>query len=97
MGSSLLDEPSGDELLGNLDGVEGGAFADLVADHPDVESGGHGAVLADAADEDFVAAGGEGWHGVDLAVGLVEDDDAGGFGQDAPRFVDPTLRGFRGL
>ena len=62
---SALASAALEELLGDLDGVEGGALAQVVADDEEVEALALGGCLvgAHAPDEDLVAAGGHaaGW------------------------------------
>ena len=45
-----------DQLLGDLDRVEGGAIAQVVVDHPHLEAVEHRRVLAQARDEDRIFA-----------------------------------------
>src|SRR6476661_687970 len=73
----------GEELLGDLDGVEGRALAQVVADDEEHEALAlrGGLVGADPADEDLVAAGGL------ERVGHVGDDDAGGVLEQVERLV----------
>ena len=65
-----------DEVLGNLNGVEGGALLDLVAYNPEGESVVVAQVLADAAYIDGVLAGQEERHGVLLFGGVVHQHQA---------------------
>jgi len=60
------------ELFGDLDGVEGGAFAEVVPGHEEGQAVGHGAVDADAPHQCGVdASRGQG-------SGHIVDHDAGG-------------------
>ena len=68
----------GEEVLGDLDGVEGGAFFDLVADDPECESVVAAEVLADSSDVDGVFAGAVDGHGIDVVAGLIEYNHTGG-------------------
>ena len=63
-----------DHVLGNLQGVESSAFANLVAADPEVQAVLDGLVLADAADFDIVLAGREERHRVDLLGRVVAND-----------------------
>ena len=74
---------TGEQLLGDLDGVEGRALAQVVADDEEHEALALGGRLvgADAADEDLVAAGGL------ERVGHVGDDDAGRVLEQVERLV----------
>ena len=47
----------GDDVLGNLDGVEGGALADLVADGPERDAAGIGEVVAQTSYVNGILAG----------------------------------------
>src|SRR5207244_1858203 len=71
---------------GDLGGVEGGAFAQVVGDDPHGEAVGVGKVVADAANEDVVFAGGEEGHRVLGLGGLIDHGDTGRAGQDAAGF-----------
>ncbi len=80
------EEGPGIELLGqqfgDLDGVEGGALAEVVAGDEEVEGAWvvHGA--ADAADPGGVGADGVDGHGELAGGGVVDEDDAGGVAED---------------
>jgi hypothetical protein len=65
------------EEFGDLNGIESGAFADLVADDPEVECVFEDEVFADAADEAFVLAGGVEGDGEDFVRWVIDDMDAG--------------------
>ena len=70
---------------GAMDGVGGGALAQIVGDDPHHQAVDVGRVLADAANKGFVAAGGVDGHGV-LGIGrIVGDDHAGERGEELPR------------
>ena len=73
---ALFDVADLDEVFGDLHGIEGGTFLDLVAAEPEGETVGVGQVLADAPDEDVVLTGGEQGHGIALVGGVVDDGDA---------------------
>ena len=64
--------------LGELDGVEGGALAEVVADDPEVQRPRVRRIPADPADEDVVAAGGGRCQGIDGVGRVVEHPDARG-------------------
>ena len=55
-----------EQLLGDLHGVGGRSLAEVVADAPEEQRVGPAEVLADAADEDVVLAGGGGGQGIAL-------------------------------
>jgi hypothetical protein len=78
-----------EKQLRDLDGVEGGAFEELVAgdEHAEGFSGGVGDVGADAAAEDVALAGGVFGHGHVVVGDVVDDFDAGGGGEDGADFV----------
>src|ERR1700710_1306949 len=82
-GSALIQEPAAvDQELGNLDGIGGGALAQVVARDPDVEGAFVARVAANSPDEDIVLAGGVDRQRV-LGVGRVVDDlDADRFGKE---------------
>lgn len=65
-------------LLGDLDGVESGAFAELVADGPEFDGVGLGGVEAEAAAEDGVFAGGVGGGGEAVGGTVFEELEARG-------------------
>ena len=67
-----------------MDGVGGGAFADLVAAAPQAQAVGVGEVGADAADEDDVLVAGVQGHGVALIGQVVHQAAAGGVGDGFP-------------
>src|SRR3970040_2172075 len=80
--SRALDEVAGDQFFGDLEGVERGPLAQVVADHPEGEPPWMGAVLPDAADEHLVLAGRGPGLRVEADRRVVADDDAGGVAQD---------------
>src|SRR3981081_1059071 len=53
----LADEPPGQEFLGNLDGVEGGALAQVVPRHEEGQAVLHGRITPEPADDGDVRAG----------------------------------------
>src|SRR5438034_843294 len=53
---ALREQSAAEELFGDLDGVEGGALAQVVRDAPEAQSVRDERVLADAADQGEVAA-----------------------------------------
>src|SRR4029078_9516131 len=65
-----------DQELSELDGVGGGALAEVVGDDPEVEGALVAGVAADAADVDAVLCGGGGRHQVAAGGGVVDDGDA---------------------
>ncbi len=70
-----------EEFLGDLDGVEGGAFEELVAADPEAEAVVEGAVEAEAADGAVVVFGEVEGKGV-LGLGrFVDDIEAGGLAE----------------
>ena len=69
-----------DEVFGNLNGVEGCALANLVADEPERQAVGVGEVFADATHIDGVFAGEEEGHAIFLLLGVVHQDEAFAFG-----------------
>ena len=78
MGGRFLSAVASQEF-GDLDGVEGGAFAELVAGYEQLEASavGLGDVLTDAAYQNFVDAAGFDGHGEMLRVALVDHANAG--------------------
>jgi len=75
------EEGDGLEEFGDLDGVEGGAFEELIACDPEGEAVIEGAIEAEAADLAEVFFGGVDGEGVDGAGGVVEELEAGGAGE----------------
>ena len=65
--------PSRDQQFRDLDAVERGALAQLIADHPEVDAVGGAEVLADSADEAVVLALDEDRHRVAVLRGIVVD------------------------
>ena len=82
-----------DEHFCDLDGVQGGTLQELVAANEDVETAlvVSGDVLADAADEHVVHAGGFHGHRIDLVLGIVAELDAGRGGEDGARLLGRDL------
>src|ERR687891_2603771 len=74
-------QASNAQQLGDLDGVGGGALAEVVANDPEVQAAVVRGVTADAADEHVVAAGGVDGGGVDRVGGVVHDHHAGRLGE----------------
>ena len=76
-GSPILEFPNPSfffsEKLGDLNRVEGGAFEELVADDPEVESVGAGEILADAPAEDLILTCCIGGHRKAIARSILED------------------------
>lgn len=72
-------------VLGDLDGVEGGAFAELVADGPEFDGVGLGGVEAETAAEDGVLTGGVGGGGEAVGGSVFEELEARGL---APEVED---------
>ena len=70
------------QALGDLDGVEGGAFEELVADDPEGEAIVEGAIHAEAADGAVVLACDVEGQGILFGGGVVDDVETGGFGED---------------
>lgn len=69
---------SGEQQLGDLHGVGGGALADLIAAAPDVQTVVTGQILPDAAHEHGVLIAGVQRHGVPAAGQIVHQTAAGG-------------------
>ena len=67
----------GDEVLADLDGVEGGAFLDLVTAEPEGEAVVAAGVDADSSHIDGILARTVDGHGIAVAARVVHDDDAG--------------------
>ena len=75
------------QQLGDLDGVQGGALAQVVRDAPQRQAVLDGRVVADAADEDReLALAFLGRH-VAAVLALIDDDDAGRLAQDVAGLV----------
>src|SRR5579875_1872843 len=80
-GALRAHEPALVQQLGDLDGVRGGALAEVVGDDPEIERALVAAVAADASDEHAVLAGGVDRERVERGGGVVEDGDAGRGGE----------------
>ena len=65
--------PRSDEKFGDLHGIEGGAFEELVADDPESEAVLQSAILAEAADGAIVLTGEVERHRVALEFRLIDD------------------------
>ena len=65
--------PRSDEKFGDLHGIEGGAFEELVADDPESEAVFQSAILAEATDGAIVLAGEVERHRVALEFRLIDD------------------------
>lgn len=74
-------------VFGDLDGVECGALAKLIACHDEHQPAmiGHGWIVSDASDEDVVVVGGGEGGGEDVLLGVVDEADAGGIGEGGSR------------
>ncbi len=85
-----------EEEFGDLNGVEGCAFAELVAADEEAQrlTGRVGDVGADAADEDVVLVGGVNGGGEFIVGAVVDDGDAGGLGEQflGMGFVDLVFK-----
>jgi cellulose synthase/poly-beta-1,6-N-acetylglucosamine synthase-like glycosyltransferase len=71
------DEPALDKELGELDRVGGGALAQVVRNHPQVEGALVGRVVADAPDEDLVAPIGLQRRGIPVGGRFVQHGQPG--------------------
>lgn len=78
----------GEEEFGDLDGIEGGSFADLVTDNPEGEGVGEDLIFADATDEAVVLAGGVEGDGVAGLGWVVDEFDPGSVLVDGLSFGD---------
>ena len=77
-GLRLLQVPAA-EQLGDLDGVEGGAFEELVADHPEGETVVHRTIGAEAADGTVVAASDIEGERILFVGRIIDHVETGGF------------------
>ena len=66
----------GNEVLANLDGIEGGTLLDLVAAEPEGQTIVAAGILADAAHIDGILARAVDGHGIAIAARVVNDNDA---------------------
>src|SRR5215212_6842979 len=82
-----LDQPALVQQLRHLDGVGRRAFAEVVADHPEVEAALVRGVPADAADQDLIAARRRDRQRVDPGARVIEDDQAVGGGEQLAAFL----------
>lgn len=76
-GIELLLLAVGDEVLTNLDCVEGCALLDLVTAEPEGQAVVAAGILADAAHIDGILARAVDGHRVAIVARVVNDDDAG--------------------
>src|SRR5690606_18300850 len=76
------------QLFGDLDGVGGSAFADLIAGYEDFDAAAvfAGLILADASNQHIILAGGEDGHGEGAGFGIVHNFDARGLFEDGTHF-----------
>jgi hypothetical protein len=72
--------------LGNLNGVEGRTFADLIPAQPQLQGLGLGDVLAGAARRHFILAGYINGHGKAVLLPIFNEHHPRGPGQDLPGF-----------
>ncbi len=77
-----------EQQFGDLDGVEGCAFEELIAGdkHAEAATGGVGGVLADTAAEDVALTGSVFGHGHVVFLNVIDDFDAGGFAEEGADF-----------
>ena len=68
-----LQQSVSSQVFGDLHGIEGGAFEELVADDPESEAVLQSAILAEAADGAIVLAGEVERHRVALEFRLIDD------------------------
>ena len=67
--------------LGNLDGVESRAFAQIVCHDPEIEAVGNRIVLANSPHVGCILASGLDGHGIDVVFRLIRNNDARSFAQ----------------
>lgn len=65
------------QQLGDLDGVQGGAFAQVVGDDPEVDGVVVGEIVADAAHQNVIGPGGVYGEGVLVLFRTVHDPNSG--------------------
>lgn len=76
------------EKFCDLDGIESGPFADLIADDPEGEGIWDDLVPTNATDEAVVLSDGIKWDGVEALRGIIAESDSDGLGVDRSGFGD---------